>query len=96
VIYAIWLVASGIYKSSRDVSSVTEQPAVVSAEEVAAIDLAKVNKQKSAAANSDPLASAKRYYADFAKRYYAVFKSRFEPYKKPDDTALDAKAFDAR
>lgn len=95
VMYAIWLAASGLYKSSRDVSTVKEKPAVVSPEEITDIDLRAVAKTASQPA-SDPLAAEKRYYADFTKRYYALFKAKFEPFKKPEDTALDPKAFDQR
>jgi len=95
VIYAVWLVASGVYKSSRDVASVKEQPAVVSPEEVAAIDVGKISKTD-AASNSDPLAAARSYYADFAKRYYALFKNQFQPFKKPEDQPLDQRAFEQR
>jgi hypothetical protein len=95
VIFAIWLAISGLYKSSRDVSSVQEQPAVVSPEEVTAIDLEKLEKPK-AAINADPLAAEKRFYAGFAQRYYGLFKNSFEPYKKPEDQPLDPKAFDQR
>jgi len=95
VIFAIWLVASGLYKASRDASSVKEEPAVVSPEEVTAIDLREAAKTV-AQPTSDPLAAQKRFYADFAKRYYALFKSKFEPYRKPDDQPLDQKVFDQR
>lgn len=93
VIYAIWLAASGLYKASRDASSVKEEPAVVSAEEVTDIDLRKVTKT-AAQPTSDPLAAKKRYYADFAKRYYTLFKAKFEPFKKPDDKPFVQSAFD--
>jgi hypothetical protein len=95
VAFAIWLAASGFYKASRDVSSVKEQPAVVSPEEVANIDLREVTKTASQP-SAEPLATEKRYYADFAKRYYTLFKAKFEPFKKLDDKALDQKAFDQR
>lgn len=95
VIYAIWLAASGLYKTSRDASSVTEEPAVVSAQEVTEIDVGKAAKSD-AASSSDPLAVARRYYTDFGKRYYAVFKSTFEPFKKPDDNPLELRAFEQR
>lgn len=95
VIYAMWLAASGLYKTSRDVGSVKEQPAVVSPEEVADIDLREVTKA-AAKPTGDPLESQKRYYADFTKRYYALFKAKFEPFKKADDQPLDQKAFDQR
>jgi len=92
VIYAAWLAASGLYKSSRDVGSVKEDPAVVSPEEVTDIDLGKLTKTVSAP-TSDPLAREKRYYADFTKRYFALFKSKFEPFKKSEDQPLDQKNF---
>lgn len=95
VLYAIWLAASGFYKTSRDVSSVKEDPAVVSPEEVTEIDLRQVTKA-AAQPTSDSFAAEKRYYADFAKRYYTLFKARFESFKRPDDQALDQKAFDQR
>lgn len=95
VIYAIWLVASGLYKSSQDVNSVKEEPAAVSPEEVTNIDLREITKT-AATPTSDPLITQKRYYADFTKRYFALFKARFEPFKKPDNPTLDQKAFDER
>lgn len=95
ILYALWLTASGIYKSSKDVGSVSEAPAVVSPEEVAEIDLRKITKP-TAPANLDPLAAERRYYADFGKRYHALFKAKFEPFKKPEDRPLEQKAFDQR
>lgn len=95
VIYALWLVASGLYEVSRDVSSVKEKPVVVSPKEVTDIDLRRATKNE-AQRSSDPLGAEKRYYADFARRYYTLFKAKFEPFKKPDDRALDQKSFDQR
>jgi hypothetical protein len=95
VIYAVWLAASGLYKVSRDASSVKEEPAVVSPEEVTAIDLREVTNSAAQPA-TDPAAAEKRFYADFGKRYYDVFKAKFEPFKKPDDQVLSQKAFDER
>lgn len=95
VIYAIWLAASGTYKASRDSSSVKEEPAVVSPQEVTGIDLKEATTD-AAAPSSDPLAAPRRFYADFTKRYYGLFKAKYEPFKKTDDRPLDQKAFDQR
>lgn len=94
IFYAMWLALSGIYKSSGDVSSVTEVPVTVSPEEVIQIDLEKANR--AAATKADPLASQKSYYADFATRYHRLFTTKFQTFKKPEDQPLDQKAFDAR
>lgn len=95
VVFAIWLAVSGLYKSSRDVGSVEEQPAMVSPEDVANIDLRDATKA-AATPTSDPAAPARQYYSDFAKRYYTLFKAQFEQFKKPDDQPLDQNLFDRR
>jgi len=95
VFYALWLAVSGTYKTSKDVSSVSEAPAAVSPEEVIKIDLDKAAKAPSDA-NVDPFKAQRAYYADFARRYHKLFTAKFEAFKKAEDGALDQKSFDAR
>lgn len=95
VIYALWLAATGIYKASRDVQSVTDEPAIVSPEEVTQID---VRELANAAAEpaSDPLTEEKRFYADFSKQYYALYRTKFEPFRQAGDQPLSQQTFDQR
>ncbi|WP_138983943.1 hypothetical protein [Sphingomonas elodea] len=89
--YAAWLGVSGLYKVSRDVKSVKEAVASVSAEDVASVDLkAQEAKAKQAA---DPMRQQRSFYQGFAKRYLALYRSKFEPFQQPDDAKLTDQEF---
>lgn len=95
LLYAAWLALSGFYKVSRDVKSVKEVPATVSAEEVTDIDVKSAqNTPKDEAA--DPFKRERAYYRDFAKRYFGLYRAKFEPYLQANDPKTNARDFDAR
>ncbi|MGN8000702.1 hypothetical protein [Sphingomonas sp. 22176] len=89
--YAAWLGLSGLYKASRDVKSVKEAVASVSAEDVANVDL----KAQQAKANqaADPMRQQRTFYQGFAKRYLALYRGKFEPFQQPDDAKLTDQDF---
>lgn len=94
LLYAGWLVVSGLFKVVQDAASVKEAPAVVAAEELADLPADAATNASAETPASDN--GAKRYYAEFARRYHALYRDKFERFRKKDDTRLALDAFDAQ
>lgn len=96
LIWAAWFIVSGLYKVSRDASSIKEVPATVSTEAVLAIPTndAEATAATENARKSNP--AAQKYYNGFVSRYYALYQSKFAPFRQATDTALTRKVFDER
>lgn len=95
VLYAAWLAVTGVYQTARDATSVKEQAFEVTPTEV--VDLPKPMAGGTPEATAtDPLAGARKYYADFVDRYHSIYQKQFAPFRKSDDKALTKDAFDER
>lgn len=94
MLYAAWLVASGVYRLSRDASRVKEEPVVVAAAEVAALPAASESEKD--AAPADPWRTQKAYYRSFVDRYFALWRQKYAPFQQNADPKFDRPAFDTR
>ena len=95
LLYAAWLCVSGLYQVSRDVKSVKEAPAIVTTDEVTAVDL-KSSGTNTDKETTDPFKRERAYYQQFSKRYFALYKAKFDPYRQADDEKISANDFNAQ
>lgn len=90
--YAIWLMATSVYKISQSPSSIHEKTASVAVEEIAQ---AKASAQLQVQDQQPQVDPAQRHYYDgFVVRYYSLYRTQFQPYSHPDDKVLSKDEFD--
>ncbi|MEH3108243.1 MAG: hypothetical protein PGN09_13510 [Sphingomonas fennica] len=94
LVYAAWLGASGLYKLSRDASSIKEQPAAVATAEITGIDMSKPREE--ASPQVDPLQRERAFYKQFVDRYFGLYRARFERFAQPDDAKVNRSQFEQR
>lgn len=98
IAYAAWLGVSGLYNVSRNVGSVKEDSVVVSANEVATVDLkAPISSLEEPKVSPVPsFDEQKTFYKTALGQYHRIFQTRFEKYKKDDEKTLTKLEFDKR
>ena len=94
--YALWLLASGMYRISRDPTSVDESVAAVISSDLVDSESAAIEKSAPNAATASIDNSQRNFYNDFTKRYFVQFSERFEPYRQAEDKKLSRDQFDDR
>jgi hypothetical protein len=96
IIYLGWLLLAGTYNVSRDTSSVHEQPATVTAQEIADMSTASDSSDTSVQAAAQETNDIDKFYASFIKRYHDLFVRSFERYKETNDPTLTLQQFDEK
>ncbi|WP_340316369.1 hypothetical protein [Rhizorhabdus argentea] len=92
IITAIVMGASSAVKILKSAEDVVQKPAVVTAEEVAALPaVTDAESQKTNAV--EELATERRFYSHFIRRYHQLFRTKFEPYRQSDDKQLGEAEF---
>jgi hypothetical protein len=91
VVYAAWLVISGLYKTTRSPSSVIEKQSVVAPEELTDAE-APATLRPADKPTIDP--ERRAYYTGFLSQYFHVFENQFEPYRQPEDKLMTSDEFD--
>lgn len=95
ILYACWLVVSGIYHVMQSPDSVETKPATVAAAEL--VPPKKViaeQKGDASDAGKGPTPAEKKFYGDFVDRYFALYTTKFAPYRQKDDKELTKAQFD--
>lgn len=93
VIGALWLGVSGLYQVSRSTASVVQEPATVTATEIADIPVHVVDKNGSNT-KSNSLQAEQNFYRDFVTRYFELYQKKFAQFRKVDDPVVDRASFD--
>lgn len=93
VVIAAWLAVTSLIKIGRSASSVTEQTATVSAEDIA--DAALTKKVALSTGKMLPPKGQVNYINSFLDRYYSLYKSGFDSFRHPEDKSLSKEDFDA-
>lgn len=93
ILYAGYLLASGIARILPSPDSVVEEQANVTASEL--VDAQPENAAADAASGEPAIRPEWRsFYAGFVRRYYALFRSKFEPFRQSEDKSLSRDEFD--
>lgn len=91
LLYAAWLAASGLYRTSLSPNSVIEANASVAANEIVETG---TTTPDAIAPSTTASPEQRKYYASFVGKYYALFRKNFEPYRHPEDKTLSRDEFD--
>lgn len=93
LVYAAWLVLSGMYKMSKSEDSIQEKIASVSGTELAATEVSEAQGNRGDGSRRNE-AEYRKFYDGFVGRYHSLFQTTFEAYRRPDDKQLSKSEFD--
>jgi hypothetical protein len=93
--YVAWLAITGAYRSSRDVETVVEAPANVTAEELAELSFAYSGEGGTSPASTQS-AKEDKFYKNFLAKYFKLYQTKFEAFKQPSDNAMSKDNFDEK
>lgn len=89
---AAYLAITGVWKVLQSPSSVKEEVAAVTADELTDAEAPRRPSNPNSKAGQD--STYLRYYTNFSRRYHELFASKFEPYRQPSDKKLSRDEFD--
>jgi hypothetical protein len=95
LLYAAWLGAWSLWKIGQSPSSIVEQPAAVTADELTDAEMpvrSTAVEAQSDGPKVDPV--QQRYYSSFVNRYHNLYRTRFEPFRQKEDKPLSRDQFD--
>lgn len=93
LIWIAWLLISSTYNIAQDADAVQEEPVVVTATDVADIDIETADADSTDAAGEEGEDAVQSAFDKFRDDYFALYQKSFEKFRHEEDEALSKEQF---